>query len=62
MTDIYVVIDPVSTNATLFVPRRATDYAVWNGAILTNDQIREKYDVDQVYVSQANVITIIATC
>eukprot|EP00029_Vermamoeba_vermiformis_P011524 TRINITY_DN6352_c0_g1_i1.p1 TRINITY_DN6352_c0_g1~~TRINITY_DN6352_c0_g1_i1.p1 ORF type:complete len:525 (-),score=177.12 TRINITY_DN6352_c0_g1_i1:380-1954(-) len=43
-----VVIDLVSKNCTLFVPRPTAQYGVWNGLIQSLDQQREQYDVDDV--------------
>jgi Xaa-Pro dipeptidase len=48
LPDCRLVIEVSAGICTLFVPRPDEKYGVWVGHILTKDQLKEKYDVDNV--------------
>lgn len=48
-----IVIDIPTRKSILFVPFRPQSYAIWNGNIESLSQIKEKYQMDEVYLFSA---------
>lgn len=44
----YGVIDVDTGKSTLFVPHLPPDYAIWMGPLLSKEDLRKKYCVDEV--------------
>lgn len=47
--DYYGVVDVATGRSILFMPRLPEEYAIWMGHILTCDEIKSAYQVDEVY-------------
>jgi Xaa-Pro dipeptidase len=53
----YGLVDVDTGKATLFVPHLPDEYAVWMGKLLTLDDFKQKYEVDEVfYVDEVSVV------
>lgn len=51
----YGIVNVTSRRSTLFVPRLPAEYATWMGKLLTVDNVREQYGVDEVrYVDEVS--------
>ena len=45
-----MLLDTSTGRCMLFVPDRPLDYAVWNGEILSQQEIEQQYGIDQVSI------------
>ncbi|RDD46926.1 Xaa-Pro dipeptidase [Trichoplax sp. H2] len=50
--DYYGAIDVDNNTSILFCPKLPAEYAVWMGEILSTEQIKNKYDVDEVHYTE----------
>jgi Xaa-Pro dipeptidase len=56
----YGLVDVGTGKATLFVPHLPDEYAVWMGTLLTLDDFKLKYEVDEVcYVEEVSEIVFV---
>ena len=47
--DLQLVLDVASGNSYMFIPKQDEFYAMWNGFILTPEDVAAKYGIDYVY-------------